>query len=300
MHIYFQSGEFLSDGGSSWLDLFVQFLGIVVGAGISILVFQLGKKHENDKESQRLKDLELYLDSTVTNLSEPLKKQIESLKGFSMELAEKRDKDYAPQTIVSLHAKGVRWISHEDLYKIYVVGKGRDIEGNSDSLRLFNSDLDYIDSVSKSLDEIMTLFMTKKEKYTDDYNLSMKKISEMKDRIYLEYNHIVQNQNRDFKYPFFQELDKRMADWAKMENYMEHDIAHEKFLVPLQKLCRDTQPDHNAFLILGLSNDCIYALNNLAALKSFIKDGIDFKVEKLQKVEGNMIAFREKFKEKRK
>ena len=215
-------------------------------------------------------------------------------------MAEKRDKDYAPQTIVSLHGKGIRWISHEDLHKIYVISKGKDIEGNSDSLRLFNSDLDYIDSVSKSLDEVMTLFMSKKEKYTEEYNSSMKKISEMKDRIYLEYNHIVQHENKDWKYPFFHDLDKLMAEWSKLEDYMEHNIAHDKFLIPLQKLCRDTQPDHNAFIILGLSNDCIYALNNLSALKSFIKDAIDFKAVKLQKVEENMTAFRTKYEQNKK
>lgn len=294
MNFYFQTGEFLGNDGSSWLDLAVQFLGIVVGAGISILVFELGKRYDREKQTKRLLDLEEYLKTAVDGIFEPLEKQIGSLQKFSDELAQKRDNDYAPQTIVSLHSKAIRWISHEDLHSIFVARKGSDIPGNSKVLQLFNSDLDYIDSTSKSLDEIMNLFMSKKEKYVDEYNSSIKKISQLKDRIYLEY-HAAAQQNNQFKYPFFHDLDKLMADWSGRENYMEHDVSLEHFLKPLQVLCRAAQPDHNAFIILNLANDCIYALNNIEALKSFIKGSVDFKIEKLKSVRQNLTAFKTKF-----
>jgi hypothetical protein len=141
MNFYFQSGEFLGDGGTPFLDLAVQFLGIVVGAVISILVFQMGKRNEDKKEQQRLGDLARYASSAVNDLLPVLTKQQESLRKFSNELSLPRDVNYAPQMIVSLHAKSIRWIKHDDLYKIFLDNK-RNKQKNSDTLRQFNSDLD--------------------------------------------------------------------------------------------------------------------------------------------------------------
>lgn len=287
MHFYFQTGEFLGADGSNWLDLFVQFLGIVVGAGVAILVFWLGKRNDEKKAVQRLNDLEVYLTAAVTGLDEPVKKQIASLDQFSKELAKPRDVHYAPQTIVSLHSKSIRWISHEDLHKILVLKNTKDIPSNSERFRRLNADLDFIDSNASSLDAIMQLFMTKKEMYVEHYNSSMKQISKLKDRIYHEYT-LIKKEKADYKDDYFHSLDKLMYDWSQKQDYLEHDISKKEFLLPLQKLSREANVGHNQLQVLESTSDALFALDNLDSLKGFIKDSVDFQSQRLKEVKTNL------------
>lgn len=286
MHFYFQTGEFLGADSSNWFDLFVQFLGIVVGAGVAILVFWLGKRNDEKKAVQRLNDLEVYLAAAINSLDEPVKKQIASLDQFSKELAKPRDVHYAPQTIVSLHSKSIRWISHEDLHKILVL-KRTNVPSNSERFRRFNADLDFIDSNTTSLEAIMQLFMSKKEKYVEDYNSSMKQISKLKDSIYHEYT-LIKKEKADYKDEYFHSLDKLMYDWSQKQDYMEHDVSKKEFLLPLQKLSREAQVGHNQLQVLESTGDALFALDNLDSLKSFIKDSVDFQSKRLKEVETNL------------
>jgi hypothetical protein len=290
MNFYYQTGEFLSDGGSQFIEPMLTLLGIVVGAWMAIGVFKMEKKHERDSELTRLKNLKVYVKNAIESLTESIEKQITSLQEFSTQLALPKDQNYTPQKMVTLHSKRIRWIKPSDLHEIFV-NSTSNIEVNSDKMRLFDSDLDYIDSVESSLDELFNLFQKKKDQYLNvDYNTSMKLMVQVKDRLGVEYDKMVAKKET-FRYPFLETFHKLMIDWGSMDDYKEHDVALEKFLKPALQLCRNAGADHNASTLINFINDAIYALENNSELKSFIKDGVDFKIEKLKTTRINVSTF---------
>jgi hypothetical protein len=132
----------------------------------------------------------------------------------------------------------------------------------------------------------MSLFLNKKEMYIQNYNDSIKQISKLHDVFYLEYK-AKQQQNPMHRDRFFRLFSGLIVRWQKIPDALRHDIAQQSFLKPLLRLCRLIQPNHNALLILHLTNDCLFELSCLDELKLFIKEGVDFKVDKLSQIEGN-------------
>ena len=79
-----------------------------------------------------------------------------------------------------------------------------------------------------------------------------------------------------------------MLEWIKKDDSLEYDVVREYLLNPLQELCRKEKNDRNAFVLLEFSNDSIYALDNIYALKIFIKSSVDFTLEKLKSTDANL------------
>lgn len=286
MDVVFQSGEFINTENPIWtiLGLVSSFLAIVLSSYIAIWIFRKGIEVEKQKGNERLKELEEYIRISIANLYEPIEKQIQSLKLFVLDLYKAGNFDHTPEGIVSLHTRNIKWISQEEFHKIFVGQKGGDLSMKSDLLRKLNADFDYIDVVNDTLKEHFQFFMRKYEKYEEDWNVSMKKMSEVKDRMQIELQ-IIRNQNPQFVYPFLSNLNQLYNTWTQQADYKESHVAVRTFLVPLEALCRATNGDHNALTILSLATDCRYADTNVNALKNFIRQAMIFKIRRLRKAE---------------
>lgn len=282
----FHSSELFNEHSPVWqvLELLTSFLAIILSAYIAIWIFKRGVKREKLKELERLLELEEYIKISIANLYDPIEKQIQSLKQFAIALSKEENVDHSPESIVSLHTKNIKWISQEEFHKIFVGRRKGDLTKKSDLLRALNADFDYVDAVNDTLKEHFSYFMTKYEKYEADWDSSIKKMSEVKDRMQTEIQ-MIRMQNPNFVYPFLSNLNQLYNTWTQQADYKEWHVAVKHFLTPLETLCRSTNGDHNALTILSFGTDCIYADTNVRALKAFIKRGVVYTIRRLRRAE---------------
>jgi hypothetical protein len=268
------------------VEIGVNFLGILTGAGISIVVFWLGIRAEKRKEIKRLRELDTYIKDELNNLRIPINAQIKSIKKFSMKLSKKENLDHAPEYYINLHSKNIKWISQDILYKIFITGKKGNIVKRSESFRKLNADLDYIDTVADDLKQSFNYFMETYSKNEKVWNDNMVAISTKKDDMAIQAKHELEL-DPNYDYSFLKSVDNLMYEWSMIENYREAYIAVENLLLPLQTICRASDSDPNSLLLLKYSNNCIHANENIIAIKHFTKRGILSMAVRLKNVDKN-------------
>lgn len=286
MDFIFQTGEFINEESPFYtiLGIVVSFLGILAGAVVSILVFKNGTDLERKKEEQRLSDLESYIKIGIEHLYNPINKQIEATKLFLRDLTATSEPNFAPEKIVSLHTKNIKWINPEDFHKIFIRNKGGSLIVKSGLVSNLNADFDYIDSVLPTLDETFKYFMAKFEKYEEEWNRNLRQMTEIKDRMQTEFE-LQRRQDPEAQYVFLSKLNALYNDWTRQKNFRQRHNSVEFFLSPLEDLCRKTEGDHFAFTMLTHATDCMYAQMNIYHLKRFINDTLIYMIRRLRKAE---------------
>lgn len=82
-------------------------------------------------------------------------------------------------------------------------------------------------------------------------------------------------------YPFIEPFNKLFIDWTKVADFREPGVASKAFLRPLIRLCENSKMDDNTLKFIEVGNECLYANDNLIALKAFVKTNLDNMNKKL-------------------
>lgn len=159
---YFQSGEFLSEDGSFFLDLFIEIAGAFVGAGTALYLYNREVKQTKIEEQDKKKEFELqkvkYLQYLVKKAIEYSKECYEGLFQFSSDLA--KDPFTIPKFPITLSEHELKIIvnslNQEDYYfacrNVIVDSKVHEvfntcsvIEGNVKSMKEYIRKLEQFD-----------------------------------------------------------------------------------------------------------------------------------------------------------
>lgn len=256
-------------------ELIITFLGIVAGAGVSIYVFTKGQRLETEKELQRLNSLETYIIGFIKDLQIAVAKQSSSLLVIAEQLKTNSQQNVSAESIVTLHIDGVKWISQEDLYKIFVTRKIGKEETKKKLFQEFNAHCDYIGNFKSNWTNTFDYFQRKYETYEQSWNENFKLTSRLLDTMKVRYEETNKAGN-DAPYPFLLEVDNLMGTYSKLPNYREPPVAVDNFITPLQVLCRATVGDNNAIHFLHYTNDCLHAYDNHQGLREFTIEQLTF------------------------
>jgi hypothetical protein len=272
MDIVLKFGEFYNDESDAWrlLEVAGSVLGVFISAGISIWIFKRGIKAEREKEAlgekNRLLELEEYVKGNVRLLDKPIDQQLRSYLQFVKKLKSKYDENYEVEQIVTLHTENLKQIPHTDLYKIFVRNKKGDINKRTELFQNLDADLQFVNEVNRSFGDTFNHFMRKYDIYVKDWNENLSKIGEANDLMYSEAKRAGLTVGTD---PFLDEFFPLFVSWSKLKKYQEWSVALPNLILPLQDLCRRHPADTRVPNILRYITNCIYAYENMKALKAF-------------------------------
>ncbi|MBX2970172.1 MAG: hypothetical protein KF803_12450 [Cyclobacteriaceae bacterium] len=263
----FQFGEFYGNESVSWLELLINFLGILVGAGIAILVFRLGKKDEEQKETKRLLELKVIFLLGLLKLNSGITASIKKLEELTTELSKEEIGDLMHRP-TRINTSGISWIDKNDLFRIFVLDK----KINQDNVRLFYQTIEGIDSLTtftndffQTFDKYVTVFSG----YCHTFDNGMNEIGRLRDKMVVDY----QNRPPDEPSPFLDELIGITDQWREAKNNKAYHIAHENLLTPIKNLLSDpkTRYDDNILKMGNIVNDTMRAYRNILKTRRVYK-----------------------------
>lgn len=260
------------------------FIGVVVGALVSIYVFWKGKADEVKTENERLLALEKFVKYEIRGLKIPINKQIKELDENIKKLGDAKDHDYSFLIISNLNTEGIKWINRGELHNLFVLRKSGEEKGKTEIFSEFISKCTALDKVDENLNTTIKLWNDKYGEYQSKWNNDLISIRNQYDSVRTEFERKVLV-DQTFNYPFFKEFDKIMGEWSKLEDFKEKEVTVKQFLEPMQTACRKTNGDHFAINILHLVGDCLHTYENIVDFKSFIKSNFQSISDDLKKCE---------------
>src|SRR5260221_4706299 len=204
-------------------------------------------------------------------LSEPLESQIKTLKNTASTLKKPEDVDHDPDVMLTLDSKALRETSYSDLYQIFIIRKKGTDKEKAELLTKFNSATEYLKAFGTDYRTTFQYFMTKFEKYEQDWNTAVNNTSKLRDRMIWAIN------NTPMTLPTQQALikvDSVFLDYVNQHgNPLERHMVKQTLIDPLQIACKAANHPI-ATELLWLTNDAIHANDNINALKSFTRRGV--------------------------
>jgi hypothetical protein len=275
MNFYFQTGEFLG-GGKPLLELLVDFLGILSGAGVSILVFWLGNRKERLKEVARMNELRRYLITALNDLDSIMETQMRELKRFAKFLCNPYLGDVATLNFSNLNAGNIKWISKSDLYKIVVAE-------NTDNLKNLNAELDYIDSLDKHLKDVSNNLVTRQIIYDDRLEGTLRKINGIGERMHFNYKTARQTDPNARPSPFEIASHQLFQVWHQGPDHDQPINTLKYYLEPLDELCNKNYLDAGALEIHFEIQEYQRSFASLMNLKNATRKSNAFSMRRLRR-----------------
>lgn len=263
----FQFGEFYGNESVSWLELLINFFGIVVGASIAIFVFWLGKKDEKQKETKRLLELKVIFLLGLLKLNSGITASIKKLEELITELSKDEIGDLIHRP-TRINTSGITWIDKNDLFRIFVLEQ----KINQDNVKLFYQTIEGIDSLTTFSNDFFQTF----DKYTKvfsgychTFDNGMNEMGKLRDKMVVDY----QNRPPDESYPFLDDLNRITDQWREVKNHNAYHIAHERLLTPIKNLLSDpkTKYDDNILKMGSIVNETMRAYRNISKTRSVYK-----------------------------
>lgn len=292
MDLIFQSGEFYHQESTltSILKFLLPLLGALISGGIAIWIFNKGikkrRKEEKEKEERRLDGLREYTLKTLNLLKEPIERQITNYRSLIEDLENPSETiNYLTTYDKEINlVRSFSEISFHDLFKIFV---SSDSPAKTELFQKVSSHLHHLKKDDKqSFVSLFKYFDSKRESYVEYYNQNILTIQQ-----HIDNWMAIAGSNGKSQDGFLVQLSSLYVSWSNEDNYQERRIAVEKFLKPLQKLCRNHGNDQRAVLFLRHCNACLYAYKNLDALKQFMVERIEGRKKALEDIRKDISSF---------
>ncbi|MBL0745357.1 hypothetical protein [Chryseolinea lacunae] len=248
MNFYFQTGEFIG-GGFSVLDFLSNFFGILAAAGVSIAIFLKERAHIKDAERKKLLELRQYLLDGLTELQDPIEKQIKDLKTLLLKISHPYEQNVGRTLYSNLNASSIKWIYKGDLYKIVVVQ-------NTKLLKELNDETDYLDFINPHLYETFEKFISNRNKFSLEFIESFKLLRNTRERHEIEFHLAKDKKHQIKKTKFNSDCDQLFQNWASMADAQQPINIINHLIVPLRKLCVANKSEQGSLDYIFLLEDC--------------------------------------------
>ena len=240
----------------------------LIAAAVAIIVliagYLLNKRHENDKEKNRLQELEKYFFILLNSLIKPIEKQIEIYRSLATQIASREHQDFVFRESHELFLDNIQNISNLDLYKIFITKKQA---AHDEKATHFNDIFDAIEFIRLQKERTkknFTQFVNEYGEYEKQWNSDADSILRYFDafRSYNESHGIPPSKDA-----FLADLDKITYKWSQTENCENMHIAKEVLVDPIKQHCQKSISDQRSVVLLPVIVEANYAFNNLVSLK---------------------------------
>ncbi len=279
MNIYFQSGEFFNATGlvSTLLNVGASLLGVIISAGIAILIFSKGiknqRKLEIEKETKRLNETKIYFETLVGLLiDEPVERQRVEILKFTKKLKQQKFQHFEMQTIVELSLEYIKRVEHKDLFKIYVANNN--VRERTRIFQKLVTELDLIEAIKDNLVEHYKNFL-------DNFKLFETKFQDNAENVLkLFTSEISEARAKDIQLnqdPFLERMQTHFNTWRNLENepaledFRDPYIVKDHLLDPLLELCDDNQDDRRVPLLSSYIRNAKFELEKFDELRIFFR-----------------------------
>ena len=208
-----------------WKDLWPDFISNILGFGGAQLLFWLGVKNEKKKkkkdDDEELKEYLEYVILSIKRIKNPALKQAEAFLKISNQLKNRKVSQVDLIKVTSFNFKWFENINKIEVQKVFF----RNFRGNiKDKEYFYNqllSRLDYMDEMSKKIEDDFKLFIDNSLKYEILFREGSGKISEIHDNIRSKFK-----VNKDFSQlnSYEQDMVKAAEEWLEIKEPDRYDL----------------------------------------------------------------------------
>jgi|ERR1035437_952948 hypothetical protein len=262
--VYYFGKNYFGYSSSIWNTYLPPILSGIISFLIAYFIFWKGKKQEIKKEEERLNELEEYFFAFFESLNKVIEEQVVNFVDFSHLLRDQKDQDYILGSKSSLKNKRILAFDEKDLFKIFVNRKIGDAKKKNKHLRNHQDQIDLITEIYKESKDNFKTFNNKMDLYQMGWNESLKRLSEIYDKIYNDTIKINPdlNEETDKFFTTYCKLSKKVSDKKREANDVNKEALYfNEFLIPAKKLCEQNISDTRAVNLKECIDYCIIAYN---------------------------------------
>ncbi len=215
----------LYNEGNFWKDLWPDLISNILGFGGAYLLFWLGIKNEKKKkkkdDDEELNEYLEYVKLSIKRIKNPALKQAEAFLKISNQLKERKVSQLDLIKVASFNFKWFENINKIEVQKVFF----RNFPGSIKDKEYFYNQLlgrlDYMDEMSKKIEDDFKLFLDNSLKYETLFREGSGKISEIHDNIRSKFK-----ATKDFAQlnSFEQDMVKAAEEWLKIKEPDRYDL----------------------------------------------------------------------------
>lgn len=279
-HLY---GTYLGENTSPWLEIIAGFVGVLVAAITSFLIFYLERKNEKLREADRLNEIEKYVKDSIPLLCDRVDAHLKSIQDIELRLSKKQTPENLNfELTTSLHGRTLSWLSKTDLFTIYVRKKKYHKKDRILYLSKLNNQLDYLESANelwvKMMDDTLRVNFNN---YLNKYNDNFFELISNCQRLIVKARSGQHSFDRETLVMII-EIDKIIGNYQNTENFKDHYVTAERLFTPLLKCCGTYRKNGTALEIILMVNKTMVWFENMDALKTSVLNVITHTKKKMR------------------
>lgn len=237
---------------------------------VTISIFAAGllatRLYDYIKEYKRLSRLKKYYLFHLDHLLAPIQTRITHLRATARAISGGKVSTLFSFHDVALNVTSLKTIDHQDLYKIFVERKRKNIDRNIEYFWFISHSIDFFDSQRTPIENDLNQYIEKHNRDRIAFNDSMNAIFRLYD-IYKSDNLInnIALSNDEFLW----KIDRTIGAWIARDDGQDLHVTRNKLLAPLKSICKKHLRDPRSIQVLEnvvkaiLLSESLYSLRDI-------------------------------------